>query len=160
MDQNFKFELQKLMNNPLKLAELLMPGYSKDIEKIIDQVINSAKTRFNYEWVVQSFKDSGLKSAEDFADYFVRVIVIEFGISLDFESGFDNCKERLNEVNFPFKIEDLKQIVDQLLPVLKKELGAIQKINYLTREATTVELIIEKIKKEIEIQVDDFGDIV
>jgi hypothetical protein len=159
MDQNFKYELQKLMNNPLKLAELLMPGYSKDIEKIIDQVINSAKTRFNYEWVVQSFKDSGLESAEDFADYFVRVIVIEFGISLDFESGFDNCKERLNEVNFPFKIEDLKQIVDQLLPVLKKELGAIQKINYLTREATTIELIKEKIKKEIEIQVDDFGDI-
>ena len=160
MDQNVIDELQNLMNNPFKRAELLMPGYSKDIQKIIDQVVNSSKTRFNYEWVVQSFKDSGLETAEEFADYFVRAIVIEFGTSLDFESGLDKCEQRLIDVNFPFEIGELKQIVDQLLPVLKKELGAIQKMNYLTREGTPVELIIEKIKKEIGIQVDDFGDIV
>jgi hypothetical protein len=159
MDQNLENELQNLFNNPEKLAEVLMPGYSNDIQKIIDQIIKSAKTRFNYEWFVQSFKESGLNAADEFADYLVRAIVLEFGASLDFESGLDNCESRLREVKIPFKIEELKQIVEQLLPVLKKELGAIQKMDYLIRQSTPIDTIIQKISKEIEIETDDIGDV-
>lgn len=159
MDQSIENELQNLVNNPLKLAETLMPGYSNDLEKLIDQVINKAKTRFNYEYLVQSFKESGLSAADEFADYLVRAIVIEFGTSLDFESGLDNCEARLREVNIPFKIEELKQIVEQLLPVLKKELGALQKMNYLIRQTTPIDKIIQKISKEIEIETDEIGDV-
>lgn len=157
MDKNLQNELQNLMNDPLKRAEALMPGYGKDLEKIIDQLIASAKTRFNYDALVQSFRDSGLNQANDFADFFVRAVVIEFGISLDYESGLDSCENKLREINLPFKREELIQITQQLLPVLKKELGASQKLNYLSRELTPIDVMIQKISKEVEIETDDLG---
>jgi hypothetical protein len=48
-----------------------MPGYSKDIEKIIEQIFASAKTRFNYEQILTAFGDSNDGTAEIFADYLV-----------------------------------------------------------------------------------------
>jgi hypothetical protein len=129
MEQDFTNELHNLLNDPIKRADLLMPGYSSELGKIIDQVIASAKTRFKYHFLVQAFQDAGLDQAPDIADFFVRSVVIEFGISLDFESGLDNCEFRLREIELPFKKEELKQITQQLIPDLKKELGAIQKLN-------------------------------
>ncbi len=160
MDSNLGEELNKLLNNPIELNELLVPGYKKDLEKIINQVIEKSKTRFNYQGVCKSFKDSGLKAPEEFADYFLRAIVIEFGISLDFETGFENCEERLREVNFPFKSDELSEISKQLIPLLRKELGAIQTMNYLIKQSTPIEVIIEKIKKDIEIKTNEFGEVV
>ncbi|MEY3498849.1 MAG: hypothetical protein RL308_518 [Bacteroidota bacterium] len=157
MNKNYLESLQNLLNDPSKRAEVLMPGYSKHLEKIIDQIIASAKTKFKFDTLVQSFQQYGLNQVNDFADYFVRAVVIEFGISMDFESGLDNCEQRLREIEFPFIKEELKQITQQLLPALKKELGAIQKINYLSRELTPIDVIIEKIKSEVEIKTDDLG---
>lgn len=159
MDSYMKEALFNFLNDPATRAEILIPGYKEDLKKIIDQVISSAKKRFNYSRMVDSFEKSGFKNANDIADYFVRAVVIEFGISLDHESGFDNCEYRLNEINFPFRREELKQVCDQLLPVLRKELGAIQKLHYLSRDLTPIEEMINKIRKEIEIETDDLGTI-
>ena len=160
MDSNLEGKLNKLINDPIEINELLAPGYKNQLEKIINQIIEKSKTRFNYQGVCKSFKDSGLEEPEEFADYFIRAIVIEFGISLDFESGFENCEERFREVNFPFKSNDLREISKQLIPLLRKELGAIRTMNYLIKQSTPLEVIIEKIKKDIEIKTNEFGEVV
>lgn len=157
MDTNIQDQLQKLMNDPLKRAEILMPGYSKDLEKIIDQVIARAKTKFNYQALLSSFTQSTVENVEIFADYLVRAIVIEFGMALDKESGMENCVNQLRSNNHPFSRENTIEVANLLYPVLKKEFGAIQKLNYLSKELTPIDVIIEKISKEVEIKTDDLG---
>jgi len=157
MDQKKQDFLHELMNNPRKRAELLMPGYSKDLEKIIDQVIASAKTKFNYQVLLSSFSQCTEENAEIFADYLLRAIVVEFGMALDKESGMENCINQLRSNNHPFSRENTIEVANLLYPVLKKEFGAIQKLNYLSRELTPIDEMIEKIRKEVEIKTDELG---
>lgn len=150
-------QLQELMNDPIKKAEILMPGYYTDIEKLIDQIIASAKTKFNYNALLESSKNYGLDQSADYADYLVRAMVIEFAVALDFESGLQNCEDRLREVHFPFNKEELSQFTRQLFPVLRKEMVAIRKINELIQKSTPIDLIIRKIRNQVEIKTDELG---
>ena len=155
MDSEFNEKLMKLMDSPIELGEVLMPGYKDDLSKIIELIIESAKKRFNYENLLLIFNEISEENSEIYADYLVRTIVIEYGTALDQESGLSNCKMRLSEVTFPMNATQVELVCEQLFQVLKKEFGAIQKMNYLTKKSIPISEIINKIKPEIEINEDD-----
>jgi hypothetical protein len=51
MYSNLEGKLNKLLNDPIEINELLGPGYKNQLEKIINQIIEKSKTRFNYPGV-------------------------------------------------------------------------------------------------------------
>lgn len=159
IEKNIQNQVRNEINYNQKTVEALYSGYAKNLEKLIDQVIASAKTKFNYSALLSGFPNYNEEKAEIFADYLLRVIVIEIGTALDKESGLENCLNKLVQEKFPLSQEDIKKIAEMLYTVLKMEFGAIQKLNYLSRELTPIEVMIEKINKEVEIKTNDLGQL-